>query len=328
MFQRLIELDSHLKKSTKKGYQPGTSKNLRCQINRYLDFCLLYKLPPVPGDELQLRRFAQFLYETPSVNAYGTLENYMSSLKTFHRMVGVEPPSTQTFLASLTLKGLRLEMAQPVKQARPITPEILQKIFKHVKLNNQEQLTVWVVVLFTFHLLLRKSNLVPDSQNKFDPAHQFTRGSLVLAKNAMLAEVVWCKTLQYQQKRLPLPLVRLQDMDICPIRWTWEMIRVIPAKSYQPLFCYHRDGEFMYLTYPWWTTVFHEWLEKAGYDKMEFSSHSFRRGGSTYLHEADVPGQIIKLLGNWASKCYLRYVDITLNRRVDTVCEIAQLLAQ
>ena len=91
VFVCLIELDKRLKQSTKNGYQPGTAKNLRCQINRYLDFCLLYCVPPVPADELQLQRFEQHLDDSETVHSYGTLENYMSSIRTFHKMVGYPP---------------------------------------------------------------------------------------------------------------------------------------------------------------------------------------------------------------------------------------------
>ena len=36
--------------------------------------------------------------------------------------------------------------------------------------------------------------------------------------------------------------------------------------------------------------------------------HSFRRGAASFYLKAGVPGEIIQLLWNWASDCYLRYL--------------------
>ena len=103
-FKQLVELDKRLQLTTKRGYQPGSCKNLRLQINRYLDFCIDLELPPVPADELQLHRFAQYLADSLSINAIDMVLNYTSALKTLHKLVGLQPPSTSTFLAAQTIK--------------------------------------------------------------------------------------------------------------------------------------------------------------------------------------------------------------------------------
>ena len=165
----MAALDARLSATTKKGYQPGSTKNLRTYINRYLDFCLEFKLPPVPAQGQQLRRFAQYLTECPTISAIETINNYLWGLKTFHRILGLSPPDTMEFLTKLTIRGLRLVLARPVKQAEPIDPEILEKMFLKVNLNSEEQMVTWVALILAFHLLLRKSNLVPDTQKEFNP---------------------------------------------------------------------------------------------------------------------------------------------------------------
>ena len=82
----------------------------------------------------------------------------------------------------------------------------------------------------------------------------------------------------------------------------------------------------MTLTYPRLTYWFKTWLAQAGYDHTKFSMHSCRRGGATFLHEADIPGQIIKLLGDWASDCCLRYIDLTLDKRVQAAQDFAEVV--
>ena len=69
-------------------------------------------------------------------------------------------------------------------------------------------------IIFAFHMLLRKSNLVPNTQKSFDPSKQLARKNLCLADNAILVDIEWSKTLQYKQKVLPLPLVQLKNSPV------------------------------------------------------------------------------------------------------------------
>ena len=209
---------------------------------------------------------------------------------------------------------MRLILARPVKQAAPLDPEILEKMFLQVNLKSEEQLVAWVALIFAFHLLLRKSNLVLDTQGEFDPHKQLARHSLCLAQNAILVEIKWSKTLQFKEKVLTLPLVRLKNTTICPVYWAWQLVKCVSGCPHQPLFCYHRKGKYMVLTYPRLTFWFKEWLDKTGIPSKGFTLHSCRRGGATFLRKANIPGEIIKILGNWASEAYLRYIDLTLSK--------------
>ena len=242
-------MDDRVKRTTKRGYQPGSSKNLRTYINRYLDFCMEFKLPPVPAEGMQLRRFAQFLADSPSISSYRTITNYIWGVKTFHKLLGFQAPDTGEFITRLVLKGLRLELARPIKQAEPITPKILVQIFYRVDFTYEEQLTAWVVVLYGFHMLLRKSNLVPDTQKDFDPCKQLARRNICLAERAVLVNIEWSKTLQFKEKVLPVPLIPIANKIICPVFWTWKLIHRIPARPEDPMFCYNRKGKYMVLTY-------------------------------------------------------------------------------
>ena len=68
-----------------------------------------------------------------------------------------------------------MTLARPVRQAEPISPQTLEKIFLQVDLKSEEQLVAWVALIFAFHLLLRKSNLVPNTQREFNPEKQLSR---------------------------------------------------------------------------------------------------------------------------------------------------------
>ena len=76
-----------------------------------------------------------------------------------------------------------------------------------VDFNNEEQVTAWMALIYGFHMLLHKSNLVPDTQKEFHPEKQLARRNVCLAKHAVLVNLEWSKTLQYKEKVLPVPLI-------------------------------------------------------------------------------------------------------------------------
>ena len=49
--------------------------------------------------------------------------------------------------------------------------------------------------------------------------------------------------------------------------------------------------------------------------KLSYSSHSFRRGGASYMYGIGMSVESIRLMGDWKSDCYQRYIQI-----VSSVC--------
>ena len=111
-----------MKASINKGYQPGSTRNLKSYINRYLDFCIEFELHPLPAKGQTVRRFAQYLADQPTISAIDTVNNYMWGLCTFHKILGLPVPDTSEFITKLMLRGLKLQLVRPIKQAQPITP--------------------------------------------------------------------------------------------------------------------------------------------------------------------------------------------------------------
>lgn len=239
-------------------------------------------------------------------------------------MLGVKPPpqAGESFFLNQTLRGLRLRLAKPIRQAKPITPELLVKMHRFVNYTHQQQLVAWVAILLGFHMMLRKSNLVPET--KFQPGKQLARKSITVGDQCLLIEIEWSKTIQYKQKKLVIPLIALADQRICPFYWVVFMINAIPARAEQPALVYKSKGNMVPLRYDQLTKWLKEWVSLAGEDPVEFSSHSMRRGGANFAFESDIPGKTIQLLGDWASEAYLRYIQMSVDTRVDSMVVLAK----
>ena len=54
-------------------------------------------------------------------------------------------------------------------------------------------------------------------------------------------------------------------------------------------------------------------------DSSQFSLHSLRWGGATFAFQTNMEAEMIKLVGDWASDCYKRYVDVSMDKRFDSM---------
>ena len=57
-----------------------------------------------------------------------------------------------------------------------------------------------------------------------------------------------------------------------------------------------------------------------------YSSHSLRRDGASWAIQCGIPSDIIKLMGDWKSDAYLRYLVLPLPFKVNSVLRCAKLL--
>ena len=47
-----------------------------------------------------------------------------------------------------------------------------------------------------------------------------------------------------------------------------------------------------------------------------FSEHSFRRGGATWAFQSGVPGEMIQILGDWASDAYKKVLEFSMQDKL------------
>ena len=57
-------------------------------------------------------------------------------------------------------------------------------------------------------------------------------------------------------------------------------------------------------------------IRKICFKPDNFSSHSFRRGGTSYAFKAGVPADLIQLHEDWRSDAYMKYLVLTLHNKI------------
>ena len=220
--------------------------------------------------------------------------------------------------------GIRCLLQHEIKRAQPITQEMLLQMVDLVDIEDQRQLSIWVSILFGFHLFLRKSNLVPVKR-KHDVLHQLSRADIHYAEEVLVAKIKWSKTNQFGEK-LRVPVIRDRASPIDPVSWLLFMIKKIPAQGYHNPFSFTLDGQVVPVTYRDLTCQLREWLQQMGFnDVSRFSSHSLHRGGTTHAFNRRVPERTIQQLGSWASEAYKKYIEVTLESRLRVWYMISRL---
>ena len=169
----LMQLDFQVAATKGESVKDSTKKNLLSQLNAYERFCNRYLLPLFPCDNRQLCRFGQHLMG--DISAPSSVGNYLSGMHTIMALLGLEVPDVKDRQMQMFLTGLKRTMDHAIRQAAPMTPQLLIRISKVVNYKDKVEAIAWTATLLGFYMFLRKSNLVPEAMDKFDPLQQFRR---------------------------------------------------------------------------------------------------------------------------------------------------------
>ena len=120
-----------------------------------------------------------------------------------------------------------------------------------------------------------------------------------------------------------IPIKEIPGSLLCPIRAFKQMCRFILGTGDVPAFCVRQQGRLVPFTYLMLHSRLRELLGLMGQNPCRFSSHSFRRGGATFAYQAGVPGQLIKLTGDWRSSTYERYLHVPFSDKNKAATAIA-----
>ena len=304
------KLERDLCQTQKSVYAPGTLKNIICQWNSFLRFSKKYRIYEWPVSEHTLCLFAQHLSYT--FHSAKSVRSYLSGIKTIHVLSNVKPPDMKNVEVRLTLRGLNRILNYPVKQAQPLTPEILSNLYVYLDMNKRKDLVFWGLLLVGFFAMLRKSNLVSDTKESFNGEKQLTRGHVTFSGNIAILKVTWAKNIQFRERVLEIPLFPINNSLLCPVT-TLKAILSRKGKDSAPLF---GSGSKPLFTYSSFQRKFRGVLNKAGYRGSLFSSHSMRRGGAGWAHRSGVPGNLIQIHGSWLSDAYKCYLTFPIEVRV------------
>ena len=315
----MSSLKKDLNVSRRSAYAQGTVKNLRVQWESYLLFCLYFGLTYLPAETEILSLYAQFLSRT--FKSTQSIKNYISGIKTMHYMLGYSTEKINDFLLNLSLKGIARLNPYCIRQALPITPSMLIQMSSFMDLTDPVDVVYWCLFLFAFFLFARKSNLVPTSKSDMKDKKFLLRKNVSIEANYIIVSMNWSKTIQFGERVLQTPLIQIPGSVLCPVTAYFTMCEKVKAKSEDPLFSLP-SGKC--ITYSKFQSKLRELISKLQINPDMYSSHSFRRGGSTWAFESGVPSDLIQFQGDWRSDAYKKYLTFSLHDKVQVAMKMKQ----
>ena len=297
-----------LRETQQAAFAKGTCMNYYRNINSYVTFCEEYGLVKFPITDESISLFAQ----SRALKGYNpsSINNMVSSIKSVSKMMGYKLDPLGFPGLKMAFKGMERLYGKPAKQAAPITLDILVNIGLALNFNRKFHVTMWALFLTSFFILLRKSHVSYCSKqdNNF-----LLRKHLVRTENGYEILIEWSKTNQLHSRIEKLQLLLIEDSLLCPVAALDEIVKQIPAGENLPAFCTMGKRP---INYNLFQKFLKEMIEKVGYNSKEYSTHSFRRGGTTFLAQCGVEPRLIQLMGDWKSDCFKRYISFPLQDRL------------
>ncbi|XP_078697432.1 uncharacterized protein LOC144925328 [Branchiostoma floridae x Branchiostoma belcheri] len=256
----LTFLRDRVRQTKRAAFAEGTWGNLRTHLRTYMLFCTFYGLPPFPSTVDTLETYAEFL--SRSFRAPASIANYISGIKTFHILFGLDTAAFSSMDLALVLRGLKKQMGHTPRQKLPFTPEVLLKIHEQLDTSDSFQATIWTVILLSFFTFQRKSNFV--SKHEFDPAKQFTMHDFAVHRGVLLIRIRWSKTLQCAERVLYVPVMEIKNSPLCPVSAYCNMVKL--NRNFDTIAAFtrpHRSG-FVPLTQSVFDKAFKQILIRAG----------------------------------------------------------------
>ena len=153
----------------------------------------------------------------------------------------------------------------------------------------------------------------------FNPFEQFTRWHVEIDEEGKMAMflIEWSKTIQHCKKELWVPVMLAANSSICLIQTLRRYFNQVVAQDADPMFCYRDDKDVLKaLTYSQLSEQLKDWVKKTGRVADGHTLHGLRRGGTLHAFRMGIKLEFIKMMGDWASQCFFRYLDVTLDDRL------------
>ena len=142
-----------------------TRRTYNSAQKRFFEFCVQYKLSPLPATEEVLLLYVAFLYEQKL--KYATVQVYLSAIRSLHIFEGYDNPLQSKLRLKQALRAFQIQRGSNV-QKLPITAEILEKMYPTV-LSGPEGHIIWAAMTLAFFGCLRCSEFTIPTQGAFNP---------------------------------------------------------------------------------------------------------------------------------------------------------------
>ena len=275
---------------------------------RYLTFCSIYNIPPLPLSESSTCLFAAFLAHQGLKSQ--TISCYLSALRHLQVSNGLDAPKRADWpRLQYVLKGIARCQPNTTKRRLPITAKIMAQILTYSQVvfanDMYEARLLWAACCLGYFGFMRAGEFTVKGPAS-PPSIQATDFAIDSHTNPSLARVSLRRAKTDPLGKGVEIFFGRTDTPICPVLGLLSYIAIRPAGSSSAPLLIHADGSP--LTRDQFVRMVKKTLRTANIDQAGYSGHSFRIGAASAAAAAGVPAYFIKMLGRWESEAYHLYI--------------------
>jgi hypothetical protein len=261
--------------------------------------------PPVPASTQQILRYAAYLARSRGPS---TTQQYLNIIRLLHLEHDLDNPLAGKWKIQSLLQGIKRTKGTLPLYKLPLTLHHLRQMEIKLDLSALADLCLWAAILTAFFGLLRVSNFTVSSLTDWGEKCA-RRRDLSLEALGFVLHITGSKTIQSHDRVHQVVLPMMTSLDLCPASVLLRFIRSAGLITDAfPVFSYLEHGHSRTLTTPVFRRRLSSLLEDVGLQKKDYSTHSLRRGGATWLASQGVPVDIIRALGDWKSDAVFKYL--------------------
>ena len=323
-------------------WAPNTFKAISSEWRTFKIFCKLAGITHLPIEPYVICFFAIWLLSTGRVKSRGSLAQYVSAIRTVHKMLRLKevPTPSQYGPLDMILKGSRRICQHRIKKSLPVTPPILKNLLNstiptHFGPIDHTLIEVYKSLSLIYYLsMLRSSNLIKTT-SKIDldmvlcwdnvkPLHNNINKGIVLT-------ITKSKNNQFGERVHEVPLAAADHPQLCPVAAILKLVRIYGKKhctGRTPVFQAPLDsGKFAPVIRDKFSKWFKSRLRHMGLDDSAFTLHGYRHGGiqETLLAEGNLA--LCKLSSDHSSDAIQEYAFVPAERRLSISSKVNASLA-
>ena len=299
-------------------WAPSTIETRNSQLKKYFRFCEIYRgyATPLPCSSRQICMFIRWM----AINLkYHSILQYLSALNDFLKRSGATPIDYKDYNIHKAIDGCKRDLGAFVRQAKPLLPKNLLSMFNHLG-RSSTHTAFRAAVLVSFRGLLRKAHVT-------DSTSMLNRQDFEFHTWGMIIKVKKSKTIQFSEREVMIPVHRLTSTDLCAVHWVEKHFREVGAAPGAKAFRVPGLVGSVPLQYPVYLHLLKGLCDKVGLPPRDFSSHSLRRGGATFLLMTGASIREIMIRGDWSSDTVYQYLATPLNQRIIEDLRVANVLS-
>jgi hypothetical protein len=212
-------------------------------------------------------------------------------------------------------RGIRQFLQHRIKPVDTLLAEVILKIQAAIEWSQNRLQSSWLVVLIGWTTFSKVGSLLPATSAEFDPARHMTRSDVKIKGNELLISIRFTKTRQFNDTTLtyPIPCWKNKRLDV---ESAWErLVAKNPAPESASDFSYATSSHFNVTpSYNTFITDLQYLCSKAVI-KKRIGAHSLWQGGASSALKCGFSPILIKMMGDWASDCYLKYLEVEIEQR-------------